>query len=95
MGHDEEAKKYSSKMQKVTASQIAYEAMVAGVSPVEMAKKINEAIDQQERCEASGYSMEERQSIYAQAMRAGAFDPDDPKQCEEALKKYRPIISCE
>jgi hypothetical protein len=93
MGETEKAKKYSNKIQKVTPKQIAYEAMVAGIDPVEFCKRINEKIDHQEAMERSGYSLEERMSCYNQASKTGAFDLSNEDDCKKALEVFSPILN--
>lgn len=70
-GHHSEARKVSTKMQRVTPMQVFTEAYIAGIDPQVYADRINKSIDESEELEATGYSDEEMQAVFENLRRAG------------------------
>jgi len=84
--------KDSSKVRRVTASQVFAEAKCAGIDPQEFADKINAAFNEQKANESTNYSAKERRNIFEMARQAG-MDISTSDGRKKAFEGYDPQIA--
>lgn len=89
-GRGDLARGLRNERRKVTASDVAWEALGAGIDPAEFAKKINAAIDAEEAHEDTGWSKRERESILREVEQAGV-DVSSAEKRVKILKDHKVI----